>query len=256
MKVVRVLVAALIAAPPALSAQAAGDAAVGISTSGKRHSPALVTLASAILPGLGQAIMHQKRSAAYLILEGAGLTYYISQQRDGNRKRDRYRSLSRTVARAGLSPDGPNGDWDYYERMEKYVASGAYDKVAGGAVDPETDSDTFNGAMWLLARQTYWRDPESPPSVESAEYKAALAFYVDRAVTSEFLWSWTSNPAAYQSYRSAIAGSNNAFRNAEQTLSLVLANHFLSAIDAYTSVRMRVRRNGQGITTLSASLAF
>jgi len=249
-------IAALIAAPQALSAQAARDATSGISQSEKRYSPAVVTLASAVLPGLGQAMMHQKRSAAYLILEGAGLAYYFSQQHDGNKKRNEYRTLSRTVARASLSPNGPNGDWDYYERMEKYVASGAYDRIAGGEVDPETDPETFNGAMWLLARQTYWRDPEIPPSPQSEEYRSALNFYLDRAATPEFLWSWTSNAAAYQTYRSAIARSNNAFRNAEQTLSLVLANHFLSAIDAYTSVRMRVRRNGDGITTLSASLAF
>lgn len=248
--------AALIAAPHALSAQSALDATAGISRYGKQYSPTVVTLASAVLPGLGQAMLHQKRSAVYLVLEGAGLAYYFSQQHDGNKKRNEYRSLSRTVARAALSPNGPDGDWDYYERMEKYVASGAFDRIAGGDVDPETDPDTFNGAMWLLARQTYWRDPETPPLLQSEEYRAALTFYLDRAATPEFLWSWTSNAAAYQSYRSAIARSNSAFRNAEQTLSLVLANHFLSAIDAYTSVRMRVRRNGDGATTLSASLTF
>jgi hypothetical protein len=249
-------IAALVASPHLAAAQGALDATAGISRTAKRYSPTTITLASAIFPGLGQAMMHQKRSAVYLILEGAGLAFYFSQQHDGNRRRNEYRALSRTVARASLSPNGPNGDWDYYERMEKYVASGAFDRIAGGDVDPETDPDTFNGAMWLLARQTYWRDPETPPSPQSEEYRAALNFYLDRAVTPEFLWSWTSNPAAYQSYRSAIARSNNSFRNAEQTLSLVLANHFLSAVDAYTSVRMRVRRNGSGSTTLSASLTF
>ncbi len=128
--------------------------------------------------------------------------------------------------------------------------------VAGGGVDPETDAETFNGAMWLLARQTYWRDPDSAPPFGSDEYKSALAFYLRRAVTPEFLWSWASAPEAYQKYRAAIEGSNDAFRNAEQTLSLIIANHFLSAVDAFASIRMRMRRDGQGNTTLSASLAF
>jgi hypothetical protein len=201
-------------------------------------------------------MMRQKRSAIYLALEAAGVAYYLSANRDGNRMRREYRSLSRTVARAQLSPDGPNGTWDYYEHMEKYVSSGAYDAVPGGDVDPENDPETFNGAMWLLARQTYWRDPAVAPSPQSEEYRSALSFYRSRAVTPEFLWSWSSNPTAFQKYRSSIAASNSAFRNAEQTLSLLLANHFLSAIDAYASVRMRVRRNGHGDTTLSASVFF
>lgn len=242
--------------PVAGAAQNAADATAGIAAQRKNPSTAAVTIASAILPGAGQAMMRQKRSAVYFALEAAGIAYYVTQQREGNRERREYRSLSRNVARAQLSPTGPDGSWDYYERMEKYVASGAYDRVPGGDVDPETDSETFNGAMWLLARQTYWRDPEVAPSPQSEEYRSALSFYVERAAKPEFLWSWASNAAAYQNYRSAIAGSNSAFRNAEQTVSLVLANHFLSAIDAFASIRMRVRRDGAGTTTLSASLSF
>jgi hypothetical protein len=237
-------------------AQSALDATAGINTFKQTPSSALVTLASAVLPGSGQAFLGQRRGAAYLALEAAGIAYYVSQNRDGNRQRREYRSLARNVARAGLSSSGPGGSWDYYERMEKYVASGAFDRVPGGDVDPEIDAETFNGAMWLLARQTYWRDPAVAPSPQSTEYRAAVDFYLHRAVTPEFLWSWSANPSAFQSYRAAIAGSNRAFRNAEQTVSLLLANHFLSAIDAFASVQMRVRRDGQGTTTLSASLRF
>ena len=242
--------------PVAGAAQNAADATAGIAAQRKSPSTAAVTIASAILPGAGQAMMRQKRSAVYIALEAAGIAYYVTQQREGNRERRKYRSLSRNVARAELSPTGPDGSWDYYERMEKYVASGAYDLVPGGEVDPETDSETFNGAMWLLARQTYWRDPGITPSSQSEEYRSALSFYLERAAKPEYLWSWSSNAAAYQNYRSAIAGSNAAFRNAEQTVSLVLANHFLSAIDAFASIRMRVRRDSAGTTTLSASLSF
>jgi len=242
--------------PVTVAAQSAATMAAGIASKSPHPSTAAVTVASAILPGAGQAMMHQRRGVVYLALEAAGIAYYLSQDRDGNRQRRKYRSLSRNVARAELSPGGPDGSWDYYERMEKYVASGAYDRVAGGDIDPELDVETFNGAMWLLARQTFWRDPEVSPSPLSEEYRLALSLYLERAAKPEFLWSWSSNAAAFQSYRAAIAGSNTAFRNAEQTVSLLLANHFLSAIDAFASIRMRVRRDGAGTTTLSASLPF
>ena len=72
-----------------------------------------------------------------------------------------------------------------------------------------------------------------------------------RAIPPELRWSWIGAQDDFKRYRSAIAGSNSAFRNAEQTASLVLANHFLSAVDAYVSVRMRIRRNLDGSQTLS-----
>ena len=251
----RIIVAALLLSAGAVPAQTTSEASLGISGVLPRtpQSPALVALASAILPGAGQAMMRQKRSLVYLALEAAGVSYYVSKHREGNRERDRYRNLSRTVARAQLSPNGPPGSWDYYESMEKYVSSGEYDLVAGGSVDPETNWETFNGAMWLLARQTYWRDPNTTPALESAEYRAALDFYMSRAVKPEFRWSWSSAPQAFQQYRLAIASSNSAFKNAEQIVGVVLANHFLSAIDAYASLKLRVRRNGDGETALVAS---
>jgi hypothetical protein len=236
--------------PFAAHAQKASDASMAA-----RH-PAVVTIASAILPGAGQAIMKQKRSALYFALEGAGLAYYFSRHNRGVSERSLYREISRDVARAPFSSGGPDGGWDYYERMEKYVESGEFDRVAGGDIDPESNEETFNGAMWLLARQTFWRDPGSPPSAESAEYRAALEFYVSRAVKPEYRWSWSGDPQAFQRFRSAIASSNSAFRDAEQVMSLVLANHFLSAVDAYTSVRLRVRRTPGGSTSMIASHSF
>ena len=251
-----IMVAALSSAS-ALPAQTTSAASSGISASGilgsNPRSPALVAAASAILPGAGQAIMRQKRSIVYLALEAAGVAYYVSQNREGNRERERYRNLARTVARAELSPNGPPGTWDYYESMEKYISSGVYDMHPGGNVEPETNWETFNGAMWLLARQTYWRDANVPPALESAEYRAAIDFYMSRAVKPEFRWSWSSSPNAFQQYRLAIASSNSAFKNAEQIVSVVLANHFLSAIDAYASLKLRIRRNGDGATALVAS---
>jgi len=220
----------------------------------EKSSPALVTISSAIVPGAGQMILRQKRGLLYLALETAGVGMYLSEIREGARQREGYRKISRSVARATYSPDGPQGSWDYYERMEKYVESGAFDRVAGGETDPEIDPESFNGSVWLLARQTYWRDPEVAPPSTSEEYRAALSFYEKRAVTPEYRWSWAGATAEFARYRSAISGSNSAFRNAGQTASLVLANHFLSAVDAYTSVRLRVKRAGEGELALAVSV--
>jgi hypothetical protein len=251
------MVSAISLLPCVLSAQTAVEASLGIASNREKaahsHSSLVIVVSSAILPGAGQLLMHQKRSIVYLALEATGAAFYLSERRQGDRERDRYRQLSRTIARAQFSPDGPRGSWDYYEQMEKYVASGAYDLLPGGDLEPETDLETFNGAAWLLARQTYWRDPEVPPPAGTAEYRAALDFYISRAVKPEFQWSWIGAPEAFQRYRLAISQSNSSFRNAEQILSLVLANHFLSAVDAYASIKLRIRRSN-GETALVASL--
>ena len=238
------------------AAESASGQSVNEARRGIADSPTIVTVASAILPGLGQAMMHQRRSFAYFLLEAAGIGFYIRENREGVRQRERYRDISQTVARAPFSPTGPRGDWDYYERMEKYAASGVFDAVAGGQIDPEADPETYNGSVWLLARQTYWRDPNAPPPSTGEEYQAAIRFYTDRAVTPEFRWSWLGAPEAFQKYRSAIAASNSSFKSAEKTVSLILANHFLSAVDAYVSVQARVRRSADGSVWLTGSIAL
>ena len=226
------------------------------SASRGRRVPSMfvATAASALVPGAGQALMGSRRAIVYALAEGIGWVAYTRQMRDGDRQRALYRDLSRSVARAQFVPNGPTGDWDYYERMEKFIASGAYDAVAGGAVDPEQDPGTYNGSIWLLARQTYWRDPNSPPGILSPEYQSALEFYERRAVPPALQWSWAGAAAGLQRYRRSIAASNSAFRQAEQTAGLVIANHILSAVDAYVSLRLRASTDSHGRTTLTASI--
>ena len=72
-----------------------------------------------------------------------------------------FTDLAYAVARrrfGGASVDGP---WPYYEEMGKYVESGVYDAGSDGRVPPETDTSTFNGHIWRLARQTFFEDPDS-----------------------------------------------------------------------------------------------
>ena len=248
--------------PPDAHAQSLDVARAGIvrptdvaESAANRRGPsqATVTLASAILPGAGQALLRSGRAFIYAGIETLGWIRYSRQQSDGDRFRTRYRELSRTVARAAFNPSGPDGDWDYYERMEKFAASGAYDRIPGGDVDPESDPSTFNGSIWLLARQTYWRDPDTSPTPSSPEFQSAIAFYAKRAVPSDLRWSWVGAAEGFQQYRRSVAASNTAFKRAERTAGLIIANHILSAVDAYVTVRMRLSNDLRGGTMLSFS---
>ncbi len=259
----RWLLLAAVIGPGVVKSQSVAAARSGIALhadgsqpSGEPRSPSLLlaTVSSAIVPGAGQALLGSRRAIVYGVAEVAGLVVYSVEQRDGTRQRNRYRELSRSVARAQFIPDGPAGNWDYYEPMEKYAASGAFDGVPGGNLDPETDQSTYNGSIWLLARQTYWRDPGASPSPSSPEYQSALAFYAKRAIPPEMRWSWLGSPDGFQQYKRAIAGSNSAFKRAEQTAGLVIANHILSAVDAFVSVRLRAQQSADGRMSVTAGI--
>jgi len=257
------LVVSLALCPLHAGAQLVGDARVGLAPrvvdstrdGAARQHPSLLlaTVASAVVPGAGQALFGSRRGIAYAAAEAVGWVAYSMQERDGDTQRNRYRELSRSVARAQFAPDGPRGDWDYYERMEKFAASGAFDAVEGGIVDPEPDPTTYNGSIWLLARQTYWREPSGSPAPSSSEYQSALAFYTRRAIPADMRWSWLGTADGFQQYKRAIGASNSAYRRAEQTMGLVIANHILSAVDAFVSVRLRMHQSAGGRTFLTVA---
>jgi len=210
----------------------------------KSAATAWSVLASAVIPGSGQALLKQDRFVAYLAIEAYALARYAADAREGRRARSSYRELASEVARRQFGGLRPVGDFDYYEKMEKFAESGAFDAVPGGDLDPEPDSTTANGAIWLLARQTFWTDPTSPPPKSSQEYSNAATFYRDRAVKPEFQWSWANARLEYAEYRRTIRRSNNAYRTSLQDLGLVIANHALSTVDAFVTVRLRRHVDG------------
>jgi len=199
-------------------------------------------VASAALPGAGQLALKQDRFVAYLAVEGLAWLQYASNRREGRRQQRAYRDLARTVARAGFGGALPAGDFDYYERMEHFVESGAFDAVPDGAIDPEEDPSTYNGSLWLLARQTYWADPTLPPARDSDAYQNAIAFYTRRAVKPEYRWSWRDAQLEQDVFRQTIERSNDAFRRSVLDLGVVIANHVLSTIDSYITVRLSAHR--------------
>jgi hypothetical protein len=214
-------------------------------------------LASAIVPGAGQALLSQDRVVAYLAIEAYAWARYAADAREGRDARAMYRNLASEVARRPFSATRPVGDFDYYERMEKFVESGAFDAIPGGDLDPEADTTTANGAVWLLARQTYWSNPFEPPPRTSPEYTSAEAFYRERAVTPDYRWSWSNARLEYAEFRRTIRRSNNAYRNSLEDLGLVIANHALSMVDAFITVRLRRHiEGGAQRFQLTGSLPF
>ncbi|WP_373061956.1 hypothetical protein [Gemmatimonas sp.] len=205
---------------------------------------------SGVVPGSGQFFLGQQRGVGYLAAEGYLLLQQVRSRRDANRDRDAYRALAFDVARKPFGGERPSGGWDYYESMEKFLESGAFDRIAGGAIDPETDETTYNGARWLLARETYWVNPDVPPAVGSPEYQRALAFYQSRAVPAAYRWSWRDAQLEKDVYGQTIASANRSVQRAVNYVGLIGANHLVSLIDAYVSVRVR-RFGGAGVAGLS-----
>ena len=210
-------------------------------------------LASAVVPGAGQAKLGQDRFVAYLAVEAYALLQYVTDSREAGRQRSNYRELARRVARGPFSEQRPAGDFAYYEKMTQYLESGVYDLVPGGALEPELDTATYNGDQWLLARQTFWASPDIPPDPSSPEYAAALNFYRSRAIGPDYRWSWRNAQLEQDLFRRTIGLSNDAFRRSIADLGVILANHALSMVDAYVSVRLQQPRGRSGIG-MSASL--
>jgi hypothetical protein len=212
-------------------------------------------LASAVVPGAGQARLGQDRFVGYLAVETYALLEYFTDRREAQRQRHEYREVARRVARALVSEQQPIGSFDYYERMTHFVESGVYDVDPGGDLQPETDTSTYNGSQWRLARQTFWSNPDNPPDPASAEYISALNFYRARAVGPDYRWSWRNAQLEQDIFRRTIGLSNDANRRAIADLGVVLANHALSMVDAYISVRLRRSRSGSAVG-LDASIPW
>lgn len=204
----------------------------------RRDSSWWVPLASAVVPGTGQALLGQDRFIAYLAVEGFAILEYLDQRAAQNRATSRYEALAGNVARSLFPGPYPVGAWAYYESMEHFSESGVFNKTPGGVFTPETDSLTYNGASWLLARQTYWSDPNVQPALTSSEYVKAFAFYTARAVQPQFRWSWTNAKLEWDVYRQTVEERNQAARDARMNLGILLANHLLSMVDSYVTLRV------------------
>jgi hypothetical protein len=225
-------------APTAFS-PAAEIPAIALTGPSARPAPWWAPVASAIAPGAGQGALRQQRALGYVSGELFLAVRWLAARRDGADGRSEYRRIARDVARASFGGALRDGPWVYYESMERFLESGRYNAGTAAQFRPEPDETTYNGQQWLLARSTYWRDPDVEPAVSSIEYVRALEFYRGRAVTDEFRWSWTNAQLQQDEYRQRIRRSNASYRQAAEWGGLLLANHLLSTVDAFVSVRLR-----------------
>lgn len=208
-------------------------------------------VASLVLPGTGQLLGGHDRGAVYVAAELYVLLRFMQLQRDGNRQADAFRQLAFDVARSGFTPVRRDTVFEYYEQMQRFTESGEFDLDPGPGLVPESDVSTYNGAMWRLARRTFWADPDVPPDPTSLEYQQALEFYRLHAVGPAFRWSWGDAPLEQQVFRETIHKSDVALRRARSQLGMLLANHLVSAVDALISRRLAAlaRRRADWRTT-------
>jgi len=195
-------------------------------------------LASLLLPGAGQLMGGQDRGAVYLATEIYFVSRFLQLNRDASREADLFQALAYDVARRAYIPTRRDTVFEYFEQMERFDESGRYDADPGSAFVPESDTRTYNGSVWLLARRTFWEDPDTPPDPTSPSYWRALQFYQARAVGPGFRWSWRDHSLEHEVFRETIRRSDDGFRGAQNQVGLLLANHVVSAVDALISSRL------------------
>lgn len=196
-------------------------------------------LVSLLLPGTGQLMAHQDRGAVYLAAEAYLLSRFLQLDHEALAGARQYRNLAFDVSRHAYAPTRRDTVFEYFEQMEEFTESGGYDAGSGTTFVPESDPATYNGAVWLLARRTFWADPNVSPDPTSPQYGRALEFYQTHAIGPNFQWSWRNHTLERAVFKDVITRSDNAFRSAQNQIGLLLANHVLSAVDALISARMR-----------------
>jgi hypothetical protein len=246
------LLAALCVLPVALDAQTfrhgEESSSVPILPSGPRRAwvaptpplaatdPGVVAAASLILPGSGQLLLGQRRWPIYAAVEAIGWLVHLERSRSGRRLRTEYRDLAWLAARSASPEPRRDGDWEYYERLEHWTASGRFDADGGRAgVQPETDVQTFNGSVWALARDIFLPNGENEGT---QAYRRALTYYEERAYATALLWDWTGEDDSRERYSELIDESDEQLRTASVVLGAVVANHLFSAADAFVSARL------------------
>lgn len=223
----------LLAAPPGVTGQGIGSSPAP----GDSGAAAGAAARSLILPGWGQKELGQRRGVVYALAEATFWTLWAERRHSGNQLRTAFKDLAWREARLqGGSRNDPA--WAYFETLSKWTRSGAFDgDAATSGVQPETDPATFNGSMWRLALDIYFpQDGTSDP--HSPAYASALAWYTEHAYGSAFLWDWSGKEGPLAEYKDLIHRSDHRFSQATAALGAVLANHLLSATDAFVSARV------------------
>jgi len=217
---------------------------LGLSAPVSDRQRALAPIASLVLPGSGQWLLRQDRFLGYVAVEALAWWKYTTDVHERAAQVEQYKDIARRVARAQFSAAPRDTAWVYYEWMRDYLESGQYSLSATGPVSPETDPTTFNGSRWVLAQSSH------------ALYADQLAEYERTAVKPEFRWSWRNAQFQYDVYRRYTDKRNDANRAAVADLLVIGANHVLSMVDAFATMRLQVRAEAGGRTSVGAMIQW
>jgi hypothetical protein len=188
------------------------------------------------------------RFIGYIAVEALGWWKYAKDVNEQRLQEAAFKQLARRQARSRFtdgSPDLlPDGDWAYYEKMRDFKESGSFSLSATGPVVPDTDATTYNGFRWKLARSTY------------STHEAALQKYLEEAVRPEFEWSWKSAQFQYDIFKQTTNKRNDAYRAGFTDLMIIGANHILSMIDAFSTIRLQAGTNANGGAAIGARVSW
>ena len=99
---------------------------------------------------------------------------------------------------------------------------------------------------WIVSKTFEHRSPIEEhhqaqgvePEPGTPAYAAALTWYREHAYGADFLWDWTGKDGELADYNDLIHSSDHRFSQATAALGAVLANHLLSATDAFLSSKV------------------
>jgi hypothetical protein len=216
-------------------------------------TPGRAFLLSAAIPGMGQKRLGQNRWMAYVAVELWAWVQYFGKRREGSDLQTRYKDLAWLVARRVSTGPRVDGDFEYYEAMTQYSASGAYDTSPDDlGVQPEEDPETYNGSIWALAREIFFLDdPGGPVDPGSDHYQNALRYYMSRAYEPNQAWNWGDNVLQQAEYSELIRLSDENLRRGTTMVGVIIANHLLSSVDALVTGRLLQERGAEPLIELS-----
>lgn len=195
-------------------------------------------LSSLLLPGLAQYRQGNRRWIAYAGVEVLFAALYLDARADTRDLRTAYRDFAWARARSGISAEPrQDGDFEYYERLSWWPASGAWDADPGrDGLQPESNPATYNGSIWALAGEIYNVDTTNPE--QSAGYARALEYYRERGYGPSLLWEWRADGTDQDDFGTMITDTDRRAREARRALWIVTANHLLSAVDGFITARI------------------
>lgn len=225
-------------------AQGVDDMRAGVTR--PRVKSELAPVASALVPGTGQLMQGRNRALIYFAVEVIGWWKLSRDVQDRADEVGEFKDLARRIARAHFNPNGPDGDWQYYEAMRDNEESGVYSKVPGSLDNPvpEDRLNTFNGKVWDRALGT------TPDSA------AALEQYKQQAYKPDMLWSWRNAGFQYDAFIRATESKNNANNAVNADIAVIVLNHVISMIDAYSVFRLQTHRMPDGRTAVGGRLQW